>query len=228
MAQLVSSILPKEGYHPVSTTKVTLDRPELLADSKCSLYLYLRLPPLVFVDPYELAHHESFYTFRHWGPSNLELPVSAVQQNNSHLLLDVTLSSNSHEINVTLPLHLRYGDLSKRSPSGHHTAELAWPTGFLKCPLSSSSAIRSLPSGLPHLPSEISSLFDAASALFIPISHSGPTAADLVRVPTGAPGDLAYVEFGTAFTVLVAFCYLLRASWLAARGVRRASMDKTD
>jgi hypothetical protein len=134
MARLVSSVLPKAGYHPISTTKIILDDAEL-ADSKCSLHLYFTLPPLVFVDPYELAHHEAFYTFEHWGPSNLELPVGAVPQNNSYLLLNVPLLDDPH-IEVKLPLHLRYGDLSKSSSSGHHTEEIAWPIGFLEYPLS--------------------------------------------------------------------------------------------
>ncbi|KAF8071502.1 PIG-X [Lyophyllum atratum] len=227
MAQLVSSALPAKGYHPVSTTRITLHKPELLTNSNCSLFLYFALPPLIFVDPYELAHYDASYTFRHWGPSNLELPVNAVPQNSSGLLLDVVLPESAHAIEVKLPLHLRYGDLVKGSQSGHHTEELVWPTGFLECPLSMLSAI-SHPSGLPRLPSEVASLFDPLSATFIPITHVRPNGADLVKVPTGSSGDLAYVEFGTIFTILLSFFYLLRASRLASQRINRASSVKTD
>ncbi|GLB44727.1 putative isochorismatase family protein [Lyophyllum shimeji] len=190
------------GYHPVSITTVNLEEPEVLKDSKCALYLHFTLPPLIFVDPYELVHHEASYTFRHWGTSNLELPVSAVPQNSSHLLLAVTVPDDKREVEVRLPLHLRYGDLSKGSLHGYHQEEIAWPTGFLECPVSVLSAIAS---GLPRLPSEIASLFDLSSAKFIPISHSVPNGTNLVRAPTGSLEDLAFVEFGTMFTILLAF-----------------------
>lgn len=136
MASLISSIQPRDGFHPVLSTKISLDNYKLLSTSNCSLHLLITLPPLVFVDPYELAHHEEFFTFRHWGTSNLELPVSVVAQNSSSLLLDIKILKNVPEVEVNVPLHLRYGDLTKGS-SGHHSVELSWPTGFLSCPLNS-------------------------------------------------------------------------------------------
>ena len=109
MAQLSSSISPAYGYHRTSLTRISFTHPELLGPIKnCTLYLHFTLPPLIFVDPYELAHYEESYSFRHWGTSNLELPVTAVPQESSFLLLTVkTTKSDTREMEVKLPLHVR-------------------------------------------------------------------------------------------------------------------------
>ncbi|KAG5722956.1 Protein PBN1 [Termitomyces sp. T112] len=223
MAHLVHSVF-HNGYHPVSDTIITLDETQHL--SNCSLYLYLFLSPLIFVDPYELVHYEASYTFRHWGTSNLELPIGAVSQDGSHLLLNVHRTDNKNEIHVKLPLHLRYGNLSEDQLPGYHTADLAWPAGFFECPLSDALSIPS--SGLPRLPSEVSSLFDLQSAYFISIEHRDSGSPDLVRVPTGTLNDLAYVEFGTLFTIWAAFFYLLKSSLSAFYRINRDVLNKRD
>lgn len=129
MTSLISSISPKDGFHPTSTTRIHLPHFE----SNCSLHLYFSLQPLIFVDPYELAHHEQFYTFKHWGTSNIELPVSAVDEGGSAVLLDIYFPEGAKEVEVALPLHLRYGNPAKASSSGHQSVEMAWPKGFLAC-----------------------------------------------------------------------------------------------
>lgn len=133
MAALVSSVFPKDGFHPISTTTISSPTFEL----GCSLHLHFSLPPLIFVDPYELAHHEQFYTFKHWGTSNLELPVTAVDEGGSSVLLNVDIPEGAKEVEVKLPLHLRYGNPAEASSSGHHSVEMAWPNGFLACPFDS-------------------------------------------------------------------------------------------
>ncbi|RDB25542.1 Protein pbn1 [Hypsizygus marmoreus] len=205
MAKLLSSVSPKDGFHPTSTTKICLDDMELLSKSNCSLHLYYALPPLIFVDPYELAHHEDFYTFRHWGISNLELPISALPRISSSVLLDVKIPKNTAEFEVQLPLHLRYGDPAKAST---------------KIPRSSSRP--------PRMPTEVSSLFDTSSASFIPISLIGTNYSESVSVPTGNPADLDYVEGGTTLTILLAFLVLFRATWRTADRIARSSRPKTD
>ena len=40
-----------------------------------SVHVLDTLPPLVFVDKYELANHHESYSFQFWGTSNLEYPV---------------------------------------------------------------------------------------------------------------------------------------------------------
>jgi len=144
--RLFSSIAPADGFHPTSTTHITFPNSDLF--SNCSLRLYFSFPPLILVDPYELAHHMRSYTFKHWGTANLELPVHAVLQRNSVLLLSVKVSLGqdlrtsgglSQEVgeaelglDIKVPLHLRYGNPG--SNSGYHAAEIDWPTGFLACP----------------------------------------------------------------------------------------------
>lgn len=244
MAQLVHSIF-QNGYHPVSDTTISFNKTQCHLD--CSIYLYFFLPPLIFVDPYELVHYEASYAFRHWGTSNLELPVSAVSQNGSYLLLNVHHTANEHEVHVKVPLHLRYGDLSKDQLSSYHTVDLAWPIGFFECPLTSEaflgarllylasslsvicSGTLSVPSlGMPRLPHWVSSLFDSQSAHLLPITHHGSGSPDFVRVPIGTLNDLIYVEFGTLFTIWASFFYLLKASRSTFRRMNRAVFNKTD
>jgi PIG-X / PBN1 len=145
--RLISSITPQDGFHPISTTYIIFTLLSSSYFSNCTCYLYFTLPPLIFIDPYELAHHAQFYTFKHWGTANLELPVHAVSQNDSGLLLNLTVLpkhvlwtwDNSDPeaketdvgLEIKVPLHLRYGDSGS---AGYHTTEMDWPTGFIACP----------------------------------------------------------------------------------------------
>jgi hypothetical protein len=143
--RLVSSIAPSNGFHPTSSTNIIFNNRTQVFSSNCTLHLYFTLPPLIFVDPYELAHHAQSYTFKHWGTANLELPVHAVPQNDSMLLINLKTpldddlrphpeaGESDVGIEVKVPLHLRYGDPRSASDSGHHTADMDWPTGFLAC-----------------------------------------------------------------------------------------------
>lgn len=106
----------------------------------CSLHLSYTLPPLVFVDQYELIHYKHSYTFRHAGTSNLELPVIAVDPGGLSLLLDVfmpeemEMESDSIIIDVKVPLHMRYGEPA--SAGGFAEAKMPCPLAFFACPRS--------------------------------------------------------------------------------------------
>ncbi|KAG6826142.1 hypothetical protein H0H92_000978 [Tricholoma furcatifolium] len=212
---LLTHSIQENGYHPTSTTIITLTEPELLVN--CSLHLHFTLPPLIFVDPYELAHREASYTFRHWGPADLERPVTAVQQESSHLLLNVarhadTEREHEREVEVQLPLHLRYGDVSK---SPYHVEHVPWP---------SAASISS--SGPPTLPNDETLFLFPADSKFVQIAHYGAGAPDRVRVPTGAPSDLAFVELSTLGAIFLTFCFLVRTSQVAYRRINRPLEDK--
>ena len=140
---LTSSISPAYGYHHISLTRISFTAPEPLGSSQnCTLHLHFTLPPLIFVDSYELAHYEESYTFRHWGTSNLELPVAALPQENASLLLTARTTLNStREVEVKLPFHVRYGDVTRVSLIGYEPTEMEWPTGFLACSRSGTSSI---------------------------------------------------------------------------------------
>lgn len=242
--RLISSITPQDGFHP--TTRIIFSDPDLLAfsfSSNCTLYLYLILPPLIFIDPYELSHYAQFYTFKHWGTANLELPVHAVPQNNSVLLLNVTVPTklvrdNAYQegerLEVKVPLHLRYGNPGLASNSGYyHTAEMDWPTGFIACPRNLSGFSQS--ETIPVLPSEVVSFLEAqttdtfaASHVLVPVQpgnyvheHTLSPPRITVRVPVANPTDLRFVEAGTVITIFAAFFYLAWISLRTARNMRR-------
>ena len=127
MATLTSVLHPDHGFHPTATT--TLQIPAEF--DQCTVHLVYTLPPLVFVDKYELANHHESYSFDFWGTSNLEYPVFAVEQSDSILLVNVKQGAE-----VRVPLHLRYG----KPGDGFDEARLSWPAGFLACPAFGESA----------------------------------------------------------------------------------------
>jgi GPI mannosyltransferase 1 subunit X len=137
---LSSSLSLNDGFHRTSTTHISSSTPS----KHCSFHLSFTLPPLIFIDPYELAHHARSYTFRHWGTANLELPVHAVSPTNSVLLLNLTVPQkttnqlNNWNIEINVPLHLRYGDSSGGNAGNdydyYYNTEMDWPIGFVACP----------------------------------------------------------------------------------------------
>ena len=250
MAELASSISPAYGYHRTSFTRISFTDPELLGPTKiCTLHLHFILPSLIFVDPYELAHYEESYTFRHWGTSNLELPVTAVPRESAYLLLTVNATqSGTREVEVILPFHVRYGDVTRtsNSPSGYESTEIGWPTGFLACPRSGTLRINehsqtnveyfrkeakpNVSDYIPRIPVDAAALLDPLTQIFIPVTVPNHPFTETVRVPVGNPKDLAFVEAGTVLTVLLVFVYLSRVSWIVAnkistKGVRRGKVE---
>lgn len=129
---MVSSVLPALGFHFTSTTRLSVKEH---APETCSLNLYFRLSPLVFADLYELADYKSTYAFRHWGPSNLELPLAAVSNEESILLLHLKpeVTHLNPEVQVTVPFHARYGAVDPSSPKAYQKAEIPHPVPFLSC-----------------------------------------------------------------------------------------------
>ena len=91
---------------------------------QCSFHLYLKLPPLLFEDPHELAQRNNTYSFNHWVRRDLEKLVHALPQTergSDDVLLNVRLLSSivdnrkpfetgsvSWNLTVDLPMHLRY------------------------------------------------------------------------------------------------------------------------
>jgi len=250
---LFSLITPEDGFHPTSMTRIVITNDSVLpssVNSNCYLHLYFSLPPLIFIDPYELSNHEQFYTFKYWGTANLELPVQAVSQNNSWLLLNVNLppehvfwthedpSVEADDIDVALeikvPLHLRYGNPASASNSGYYITEMDWPAGFLLCPQSLPVSLQS--QIIKVLPPEVLSFLDAQTAVafaapyvLVPIQSLGsPNNHNLhpprieVRVPVASLTDLRFVEPGLVITVLASFFFLVWISMRTARKMRMA------
>jgi hypothetical protein len=104
-----SSLGPSQCFHTVITTQVI----EPQWPTECSLHMFFALPPHIFVDPYELASRQPAYTSIILGNANLELPIAAVPQADSGILLNISLPARSAaDMNVTIdvPLHCRYGE----------------------------------------------------------------------------------------------------------------------
>ena len=150
MSYITTNIYPSQGFHPVSSNVVHFSAsPSSLA--KCSFHLYFKLPPLLFVDPHELAQRNNTYTFDHWGSRDLEKPVHALPETerSSDVLLNVRLppgiadddsrpfetGSVSWNMTVDLPMHLRYGvpaTVSSTAKSYDHV-QVDTPIAFLLC-----------------------------------------------------------------------------------------------
>ncbi|KAJ7207325.1 hypothetical protein B0H12DRAFT_1158892, partial [Mycena haematopus] len=83
-----SSLLHSQSFHPIFKTNISAPGHE-----NCTLNLHYELPPMVFVDPYELSNRADAYSFKYAGPSNLELPVFALSdgdENYAVLLLAIS------------------------------------------------------------------------------------------------------------------------------------------
>ena len=127
MYSSLSSVSPSQGLHfTVSDHISVFDIPE---GSNCSLHVLHRLPPDVFVDPYELEQRvldKLGPPFKLWGETDLELPVSAVSEGSLVLLGPVKPGAQ-----VDLPIHARYPLPSWTS--SHVSVNLEDPTLMLVC-----------------------------------------------------------------------------------------------
>lgn len=198
-----SDLHPKHGFHPISASSLHVPA----QFRTCTYHLLYSLPPSVFVDKYELANYRSSYSFQLWGTSNLELPVFALEQSNSTLLLTVEPSDEPIEVNV--PLHLRYGSPALDSYVHIKAPE---PVGFFSCPLTLNANVTS--ASMPQLPEEVVQFITQNSirpVTFFPVIPATKVE-DTLRVPVGRLHDLPLVEYGTVFTIFFLFWYLVRVA----------------
>jgi hypothetical protein len=129
------------SFHPISRVNFKLE-PRNTRDSRCSLNLVYKLPPLLFVDPYELAQRHTSYAFVKWGITELEKPMHAIAGSDTKILLTVNMPSHSEEtetvqFDVEVPLHARYLPPSSKGesiPSGNYRhIPLERPQSFFAC-----------------------------------------------------------------------------------------------
>ncbi|KAF8638969.1 hypothetical protein AX17_001830 [Amanita inopinata Kibby_2008] len=225
---LTSFLHPPNGYHPISTTTIHTPPPPIAQTlQNCTAHLLYTLPPLIFVDKHELANYHDSYTFHHWGTSNLEYPVFAVDASDSLLLLNFVGGGYGKDVSIKVPLHLRYGKPASPGPGpglgpskgryqyGYDEAELKWPLGFFACPASANVASFGELSRLPDKVLRVltqNSTKDIKILTITPAVNDNGETVQTVRVPVGNSGDLAFVEFGTAFTIFLLFWYLVRVT----------------
>lgn len=229
MSYIATNVIPSQGFHPISTNVVHFSTSSSSL-GQCSLHLYFKLPPLLFVDPHELAQRIVTYTFNHWGSRDLEKPVHALPEaeRGSEVLLNVRLPSSIDEdgklpgsvsgnVTVELPMHLRYGvPVPLEKP--YDNVWVDTPVAFFLCKTSPTLADSptQLPPSLPlHV---IASLPKAPPNIFIPIPAHLSGKADsshmnTITLPLGSISDLPLVELGTALTIIICFFWLARESW---------------
>lgn len=138
---LHTALRPNRGFHGSLISNITLShshrRPE------CTLHILYVLPPIAFIDPYELELRSDQYTYHYEGTRNLELPIVAVDRDKPGVLLvdvnDVTKKGGNGHLEVEVPLHFRYGVPLEECESSKEAVErgsLEQPWGFITCPLS--------------------------------------------------------------------------------------------
>ncbi|KAJ7112800.1 PIG-X [Mycena crocata] len=215
-----SALLQANSSHPVLSTSI-----EITADADtCGVYVHLVFPPLIFVDPFELANYRDSYTFEHLGSSNLELPLAALNGSGSSLLIAVAVPSGGGSVEVDVPLHFRYGTTSVGRSPGFQTAELEWPTVFLSCP--STYARHSSPP--PQPPAEFEHLFDLSTSRIISIPSNQSSSTTVIQTPVGSQLDLPVVELGTVVIILLSFLYLANVIRRTASQMNPSSSIKDD
>ncbi|KAF7344420.1 RBR-type E3 ubiquitin transferase [Mycena sanguinolenta] len=207
-----SSLLHPESFHPVFKTSISAPGHE-----NCTLNLHYGLPPMIFIDPYELSNRADTYSFKYAGPSNLELPVFALggggeDDKNAQLLVTMAQPLSAEGVlEVEVPLHARYGHTRAStvasSENSFQLTQIPWPDAFLACPASTTKAKSQL---LPSMRPDFAAAFD--NSFIVPLSPPpGAVPVETIRTPVGDGAHVRSVEVGTAVTVLVAFFYLVRA-----------------
>jgi len=178
------------------------------------------------VDLYELHNYNHLYSFKHWGTSNLELPLAALPRTGSALLLTVKPITRDRgaKVEISVPLHGRYGDVASSNSPSYQSVQVPSPEGFFACPSSSISSI-SDQKYLPNMPNEFTTLFNSSALRVIPVSEAN-TSAGAIRIPVGNSRDIGRVEFGTAFTIILSFLYLIYMSFKTASRIHRRAKEE--
>ncbi|KAJ8585223.1 hypothetical protein M405DRAFT_865571 [Rhizopogon salebrosus TDB-379] len=184
-----------KGFHTTLSTRISLHaRREYAA---CNLFVIYELPPDIIIDSFELNDHGLRFEFV--GSTNLELPLSGVENEAGWLLVTV---KPEREVVVDVPLHVRYG-VPREGHNPRHIIQLPPPTCFWGCPSSYKSLHNTFPSRSPRF-----TMLNASTHFEI-IEHvtSSPLS---ISIPVGNMNDILYIELGTVIVTLFAFVYIAR------------------
>lgn len=227
---LHTALRPNRGFHGSLISNITLShshrRPE------CTLHILYVLPPIAFIDPYELELRSDQYTYHYEGTRNLELPIVAVDRDKPGVLLvdvnDVTKKGGNGHLEVEVPLHFRYGVPLEECESSKEAVErgsLEQPWGFITCPLSDQSPVLEKPPiPIPYaLPPSWTFL---QSKDIEPLEATEGAGSLDYAIPLGRKSDLLQVEIGTALVFLLCFLYLLRVTLRAVQRMREKSASR--
>ncbi|KII88853.1 hypothetical protein PLICRDRAFT_91349 [Plicaturopsis crispa FD-325 SS-3] len=213
---LAISLSSNRGFHTSFTSRILVNEPSWLQN--CSLHLLFDLPPLLFVDPYELALRAAQYSFSLHGSTNLELPVSAVDPNGSSVLLSLATPLGNTPLNVTvdLPLHARYGEPAPDDASGYYTVDVPVPTVLGACRASDPTPYNH---SLLVTPDNLLAFFNQSSLALTTVVDSTNVSALSFSTPIGHAGDASSVESVTVLAILVSFAWVMRTAQVVARRV---------
>ncbi|RPD65793.1 hypothetical protein L226DRAFT_566309 [Lentinus tigrinus ALCF2SS1-7] len=218
----LSSSISTQGFH--FTVSTTVNVASWQESGQCSLHVLHDLDPHVYADQYELAQRPG-YTSALWGSSDLERPVSAVDQAGSVLLLTADSShlfpGQAANITLEVPLHARYGRPVAGAQDAYHMIELKRPVGFFACSLDHVTPV-------PDALRQYTSLSGWPSLSLSLIPDTSPRAGLKMVVPVGKLDDLPWVDVGTAAVMITMFFYLLVASIRTARRLFSKPSMKTD
>ncbi|TRM67467.1 PIG-X [Schizophyllum amplum] len=200
-----SALFPNHGYHPTSKTRIHVPDASLRED--CTLQLHFVLPPHIFADRYELQNYAPRLQFTYRGSANLELPVFALNSlEESELLVSVSLNEEEKrkgEVEVDVPLHLRYGGvLPADASTTHEEIFIRHPEAFMACP-ESKYAQR----GAVADPQSL--IADLTNSTIVPLQAANAREGEIVRLPVGQAAHSPIVELGTSSVILLTFIYLV-------------------
>ncbi|KIY71734.1 hypothetical protein CYLTODRAFT_487012 [Cylindrobasidium torrendii FP15055 ss-10] len=194
MADFTSS-LHLNGFHPTLDVRILYEEP-----TDCTSIIFLDLPPEVLVDRFELANYAAEYSFHLLGPSNVELPVVALANETSHLMLEITPEDSLYR-QVTIPLHLRYPEVGT---DDYVAVTFPAPHGYLACPLPEEENVtdKSVPIEFAHIltSSRLTSL-------------GTPQEAFTLKIPAGNSLHTPRVEAGTSILILLCCVYMAYKSF---------------
>ncbi|KAF7424750.1 hypothetical protein PC9H_010061 [Pleurotus ostreatus] len=229
MFTISSTLHPNSGFHTSSRSVVRISSATEL--HHCSLNLHFVLPPLIFVDLYELQQRNASYSFVHHGINNLELPVAALPREDSEILLNVhypRAPSGIVTVEVDVPLHARYGEPAVEGESPFVIATVPKPGGFIACSRDTHAPVSS--DNLPKMSPQFTALYDLEASTFVKLTPAASPSdtVDTLRIPVGSISHLAVVELGTAFCIVASFFYLLHAMLSTYRTLNASRHAKTE
>ncbi|KAF5342203.1 hypothetical protein D9611_001181 [Ephemerocybe angulata] len=228
-----STLSPSYGSHPTIITDVQISLSPTNSDTTCTLFLHYELPPLLFVDPYELELRGAEYQVletRGRGKKELERPVHALPVNEGdddeevEVVIQRTLpAETTGPARVELPIHVRYGEPVASSTSKPYTVqEFSGPTVVLTCSdeVLSCDRTTTLPQFL--LDTIPTSLRD----LSLCVASQSPEQSLAISAPIGNTLDLPTVELGTTAVVLACFAWVAWEAWRAGARLREGASSK--
>ncbi|PVG02768.1 hypothetical protein CPB86DRAFT_750624 [Serendipita vermifera] len=219
MQRPVSSISPLQGLHFMVHNAVP-DKLEGYTPSKCNLFTLYRFSQDVFVDPYELEQRFQDGVLpksQVWGETDLELPVSAVEEGSLVLLGPLATT-----LDFDLPIHARYPLPS--TTESHATVLIQTPQVLTVCTGRHEKKRRQSHEQLflPYTSPFDLELYKVEARPF----HVNETM--FIKLPRGNQGHLKLVEPLTVIFVLISSLYISYKLWQVPHRMRQEPERKRD